>query len=132
MRISDWSSDVCSSDLIGLLARRTARRPDPQAPAAGYRAGADFLQRRTAEMLEMMVLAEELGQVCGQRIQRRAEFLAAGIGADELDILAETLHSQPAQALGQAGIDHIVLGRAKLDAGATLQHGAQEDTEIGR
>src|SRR3546814_3301045 len=108
MRISDWSSDVCSSDLIGLLARRTARRPDPQAPAAGYCAGTDFLQRRTAEMLEMMVLAEELGQVGGQRVQRRAEFLATGIGADEFDILAEALHPQPAQALGQAGIDHVV------------------------
>src|SRR3546814_4441494 len=30
MRISDWSSDVCSSDLRRRVARHHDRRPDPQ------------------------------------------------------------------------------------------------------
>src|SRR3546814_15580102 len=34
MRISDWSSDVCSSDLFGLLPGMRALAGEPDAPAA--------------------------------------------------------------------------------------------------
>src|SRR3546814_7813076 len=44
MRISDWSSDVCSSDLVGVEVqqRRHGRgryRPSPPAPISGGRSG---------------------------------------------------------------------------------------------
>src|SRR3546814_5498144 len=48
MRISDWSSDVCSSDLIAAAAR-TGRRGFPWAPRCPASAGAaDGLPPRTA------------------------------------------------------------------------------------
>src|SRR3546814_4303281 len=37
MRISDWSSDVCSSDLALAAPLAADRRPDPGAPAATAR-----------------------------------------------------------------------------------------------
>src|SRR3546814_9157574 len=44
MRISDWSSDVCSSDLIGTgpLPHPTTQRQYPMGGRVGERAGAEF------------------------------------------------------------------------------------------
>src|SRR3546814_7842967 len=52
MRISDWSSDVCSSDLVATGAPQAQERApmaqpgayDPAAPAGGYEARVDLVQ----------------------------------------------------------------------------------------
>src|SRR3546814_16594806 len=46
MRISDWSSDVCSSDLDSALRSITLRVADDTATTAAERAVTDFLTRR--------------------------------------------------------------------------------------
>src|SRR3546814_18890874 len=69
MRISDWSSDVCSSDLIGrprhgrlrtdfpfdtCVARRALRRDGNRTTAQGFILGVEKIERRiaSAEQLE--------------------------------------------------------------------------------
>src|SRR3546814_9176430 len=49
MRISDWSSDVCSSDLYALQARAHARRHDFQAALASWQAAAALYPDNDAE-----------------------------------------------------------------------------------
>src|SRR3546814_17056494 len=83
MRISDWSSDVCSSDLRQRVTRRRRR--------AGDRAGTDRDCRRT--LVRLRVLAErnaataaDRGAAVGAARQRRtaagaqAAATAAGLG----------------------------------------------------
>src|SRR3546814_12887245 len=52
MRISDWSSDVCSSDLSARWRRALARASPPRAdrPARGRRCRAAAPRRRSAEI----------------------------------------------------------------------------------
>src|SRR3546814_20640952 len=45
MRISDWSSDVCSSDLLGNLGLRVGKR---RARLCGHIIGGDQILRKTA------------------------------------------------------------------------------------
>src|SRR3546814_6889897 len=45
MRISDWSSDVCSSDLAGLLAELLNRGLHPQIPSIGSVGASDLCVR---------------------------------------------------------------------------------------
>src|SRR3546814_6281837 len=86
MRISDWSSDVCSSDLVGLLAQRV--------PVQGLRlavAGALHRQRHlaAADRAAVKVLGQRGGEVPGlvglrlqvQLVHGQAAALAGG--ADE-------------------------------------------------
>src|SRR3546814_19024800 len=42
MRISDWISDVCSSDLADARVRRTPDRRDPEHQVTGHEARVDF------------------------------------------------------------------------------------------
>src|SRR3546814_5254011 len=50
MRISDWSSDVCSSDLIWRRARRSTFRKEPHA-TRGPRYGLKFRSRTGANLM---------------------------------------------------------------------------------
>src|SRR3546814_19232732 len=45
MRISDWSSDVCSSDLLAGAARLSSRRPCPPPDGGSAAAAAERAQR---------------------------------------------------------------------------------------
>src|SRR3546814_15160176 len=52
MRISDWSSDVCTSDLAaGQIIARAARAPRPVADRGILPKGANFVKHRNAEPL---------------------------------------------------------------------------------
>src|SRR3546814_10961584 len=62
MRISDWSSDVCSSDLRD--------RVELLADAAGL---LDLLDHHLAEILEMNVAGHELSERVGDRDDRLLE-----------------------------------------------------------
>src|SRR3546814_19383325 len=55
MRISDWSSDVCSSDLEGLRARQRAEQRQSIV-------GARDLQAHGASMRELECVAEQVGE----------------------------------------------------------------------
>src|SRR3546814_10545342 len=82
MRISDWSSDVCSSDLRRAAARRgrrALRRPVQRHPDAAYR-------RR-----------HRRGQRAGQRADRRAG--ERGAGEAGMSGARETLSLAAAEAL---------------------------------
>src|SRR3546814_2697917 len=73
MRISDWSSDVCSSDLLGALAVERQR----QAEVVAHREiGRIALQRRAVERLRRLVLAglvaQDAERIVGPRVLRIA------------------------------------------------------------
>src|SRR3546814_1338988 len=81
MRISDWSSDVCSSDLIARLQHRGVgierRFAQQRRELGGARAGvADDDPRWMEIVVERLALAQELG--------RKDDRIAAGLGAHPL------------------------------------------------
>src|SRR3546814_3602787 len=107
MRISDWSSDVCSADLSGVL-RIAAAGIEQQAAAVGkYELGLsgqrlDILARLKADADSGAVekgLAEESGEGDGAaiigraakgpagRTEKGAIFIIAGIEVDRVEIL---------------------------------------------
>src|SRR3546814_14198721 len=87
MRISDWSSDVCSSDLVGVVGGDLARRLDRGVRAVAGR----------------MILEQHVGQV-----PARAEILQAGGGVEPVrlgiaDALDALQHVRPAgEEIGRA------------------------------
>src|SRR3546814_17311576 len=91
MRISDWSSDVCSSDLppISLfrLQRRLRRREERDGHAVGRGADvieADFLAEMDARRVAAMFAADaELDAVTGRPTTGRGEVVEL---ADPLDV----------------------------------------------
>src|SRR3546814_3978455 len=84
MRISDWSSDVCSSD----LRCRIARQPDGMHLHAVHRAAAGF--RRAADLVQWIAefrladVAEPLGHL-PRRAARRVGLGSLGI-VDHLEV----------------------------------------------
>src|SRR3546814_20095943 len=104
MRISDWSSDVCSSD----LRCRIARQPDGMHLHAVHRAAAGF--RRAADLVQWIAefrladVAEPLGHL-PRRAARRVGLGSLGI-VDHLEV--------PAMARGEEGdvLPQGALGRA--------------------
>src|SRR3546814_14736874 len=90
MRISDWSSDVCSSDLIALLARQAElgeRRKDP-----GGQAGTQL----RAEEAPILRLAGVAG--AGSKLHR---FERTGINLHEARIGIHILFVEVVQGTGQ-------------------------------
>src|SRR3546814_1457540 len=71
MRISDWSSDVCSSDLSGLAARRARHRPRNRR----LRGSLEVVGQRTGE-----ILGNELGLL--RCVGERAVLMRARSPAD--------------------------------------------------
>src|SRR3546814_5392783 len=67
MRISDWSSDVCSSDLIGEVGVDAGPHP---APAGGDADGLAVVQQRLEGRLELIVeVGEQIGRAsCRERV----------------------------------------------------------------
>src|SRR3546814_19048239 len=94
MRISDWSSDVCSSDLIALAIGRRADRAAGDLDILPLERGDDFAR----------------GQIAGRRLvgidphAHRIEAAAADL--DPADAL------EPEPALAQVRIGVIEIGRA--------------------
>src|SRR3546814_6915120 len=69
MRISDWSSDVCSSDLIGCQAHRYWSLLQPAHNVAQARVGSP---RQGDDDLVHLVAADEADQVADRAQQRQA------------------------------------------------------------
>src|SRR3546814_7306743 len=67
MRISDWSSDVCSSDLVGPFHRSSRRWNGPTPPAGSFAtAGADMTERQAVAREEValpLVEVEDLSKI---------------------------------------------------------------------
>src|SRR3546814_2354223 len=89
MRISDWSSDVCSSDLIS--------KPTVQAVVEDPRIGARVEQR-----LDRIDAVEDIGDVALRRIGNRARLLG---------VIALVIGGDGDEAVGQAEIVELIDGR---------------------
>src|SRR3546814_7183513 len=74
MRISDWSSDVCSSDLFGLSAQREFRRLADDVDEAGGRVAPEQRALGAAQHLHPLDLAQ---------------FVEAGPGAGAINAIDE-------------------------------------------
>ena len=70
----------------------------------------------------MVRLAEEAGDVGGQRRQHLEPLVRALRRPDEIAIVAEALEIERAQPLDQARIDQRRLGLGQIDAGVGVQH----------
>src|SRR3546814_5928594 len=91
MRISDWSSDVCSSDLIGTgpLPHPTTQRQYPMGGRVGERAGAEFRIRGSGGERDRIGGARAIAAV-GFGVEQRAvvgavELVPVGFGQQRPD-----------------------------------------------
>ena len=80
----------------------------------------------------MMRFAEELGQVGGDGVDHRQQLVLALGTVDEAAIGIETVEVEGAQPADQAAVDHLVLSRAELYAGARLDQRREEVEILGR
>src|SRR3546814_7350890 len=123
MRISDWSSDVCSSDLAQIIGRaqgtgRTAvaerppgraPRPEPN-PRSGLRAAAQRDHTASSftfvevEMAEQVLVTGGLGFI-GRHLC--AELREAGYRVRVLDAVIEQVHGGSVPSLPEIGRAHV-------------------------
>src|SRR3546814_19825679 len=84
MRISDWSSDVCSSDLAELLAQRPLVEGELHVEGA-REAGLQRLQRGIGEALGLQALVSHAGRIPQRAVADRGadDRLDAAPGVDE-------------------------------------------------
>src|SRR3546814_1386651 len=131
MRISDWSSDVCSSDLRG--AAGGPSRPDPAALEGG---GADHVAhprlnlRAPARAVEHPVVADArldvvvvvLGRNAATQIMRRLGL------AEAADVVLLAFHRHQRRAADLAAVDKLAaMHQAALRQGMLLEHAAHGD-----
>src|SRR3546814_12940928 len=106
MRISDWSSDVCSSDLHGLAADREDERlggPGPDSGAELVDGGVDLI-RAPFELVAGDLVADRAHETAGvaQLAQNARASLGGGIGRIE---------RCPGQTIRRPFLQESVLGR---------------------
>src|SRR3546814_1534636 len=99
MRISDWSSDVCSSDLFQELA---ATRGDV---VAWERTGSGGLLRAGMEQFDVIILDRMLGDLDGLTILRRLR--ESGVGTPVLMLSALGRTSDRAEGLDAGADDYL-------------------------
>src|SRR3546814_1723724 len=108
MRISDWSSDVCSSDLVGHLGKEAREPGDGPAGADAADDGVDFV-------LHLLPDLRPGGGLMGLRIGGVAELVdedGAGLGRDALCHVLVILGVALADV--GAGQDHLGAERAQV------------------
>src|SRR3546814_8462580 len=109
MRISDWSSDVCSSDLLGDDKANAARRAGDDRDLAGYalhRAARQLgveIEIQLPELPELAAIVTDVGALDTGALQRLAGFLVIEHGA--IDDITEHRHRN-ADGIRQALLDH--------------------------
>src|SRR3546814_8646852 len=108
MRISDWSSDVCSSDLIDNL---------PATDAAGYAGLEDEVDFHSWQMLEGVGLSTLLG--VGTELS---------IGDDESD-LVRAIRQSSQQSAAQAG-QQIVSKNLNIQPTITVRRSEEHTSEL--
>ncbi len=106
-------------DRIRLLSRRAGGRPETRRARAVARQRREHLR---LQMLEMMRLAEESGDVGGQRSQHLLTLGRALRARHQIAIVAERSHLQSAQPLGQPRIDQRGLALLQMNAGVGVDH----------
>src|SRR3546814_5834693 len=113
MRISDWSSDVCSSDLgKGARPRRAASRAARRARAA--RRGADRNRRRLiGQRQDMGSDTMNMTKARWTRQSSRAVLILAGIGAFAAPLAAQEAPAEAAAA-APAGEEAIVVTGSRI------------------
>src|SRR3546814_19144562 len=84
MRISDWSSDVCSSDLLGKVAQQVVER------------GAELHQPRIARLGDARML-----RLAGGAEQQRVAGRGIAVDGDAVERLVGALAQQRLQQLGR-------------------------------
>src|SRR3546814_21183235 len=104
MLISDWSSDVCSSDLVGIGELLALGRDQP-------RRGERLEQRRIEQLALLRGAARHLDAV-----EQIGPFAARG-GVDAIEIPARPLVAQPLLGLFAAGAVRDLQDRKSVVAG---------------
>src|SRR3546814_11399113 len=94
MRISDWSSDVCSSDLDLTVVGGDPAGLRPQLPALAFRVG-DQEQWRGDRQRPVVGAAGELGRTHGER------FLALLVERDQFEVVQHVVRARAVS--GQIG-----------------------------
>src|SRR3546814_517414 len=122
MRISDWSSDVCSSDLIWQHSSRNARREASRTTGCGRAPSA--CSRSCADTLRSMPPSGLASASFGPELAARADIiLDAGLRAERVDraiqflLPDQRLHCDMHRVIldGQRGlIDRAAVGRAHI------------------
>src|SRR3546814_6747322 len=79
MRISDWSSDVCSSDLVMAIGRTF--QESFQKALRGLEVGVDGLNQKTTDREKLQI---ELGEPGPERIWYVGDAFAQGFNLDEV------------------------------------------------
>src|SRR3546814_13357730 len=97
MRISDWSSDVCSSDLLDLFA---GARLERLAAAFGCLGAADHLERLPPAGIRREAIVEPVGDADAAGEPVIALVPAVGVGADP--VLAAADGHPPLAGVGRA------------------------------
>src|SRR3546814_9074043 len=126
MRISDWSSDVCSSDLLdvvlpvlhgALLDWRKGNAPSSATDAIAGPAGRELLPRFTrlgwGEQAPTLIMLEDAGALRAQAQQMKL----AALGRLSANIAHEIRN--PLSAITQAG--QMVAEQSEFDAGNRLR-----------
>src|SRR3546814_16815064 len=114
MRISDWSSDVCSSDLEvvhGLAAQELAERRAQHRAAVGV-AGI----RRGAGALDLQLVAAAVG---GDRLAERDRAAVAELAGPVAELMAGVVGRErgPARPPGLADARSVVVGKGGVGRG---------------
>src|SRR3546814_17591332 len=108
MRISDWSSDVCSSDLIRTLV-------------------VDYEQKAAARSQEKLIYRHAIHVITAVMMKRLRQRVGAAAVIDAATILG--LISQPLDELRQQTFD---LGRQRLLGEGPMAYFRNQGSEIGR
>src|SRR3546814_2629914 len=128
MRISDWSSDVCSSDLINGIARLLAQTPEQLSPS---------IERAGENMLQITIRRGEIG-LPQQSIKRREQISLAKRAA-EMNPEAHALLARrpvlqivlrPAEQRGyeQVGKVKVIMGlQRKAERRQQVTHGKRSE-----
>src|SRR3546814_20090411 len=120
MRISDWSSDVCSSDLIGRV-ERVFGIDEPADPAVLLRLG-DDVQRQSG--LTRTLRAVDLDDPPRrQTTDPEGDIQTQGAGRDGLDLLDGALVAEAHQG---------DLAEALLDLGDRVIQARSEERRVGK
>src|SRR3546814_5104171 len=118
MRISDWSSDVCSSDLIGTASRPlsapSARDGADGRPGGGSGSGlAELLAQPVVDQALLVAQLVAVGQRrtalqvgdIGQLARTLRKYVA--IGADELEVQGDARRVDIAHEADRIGVDTV-------------------------
>src|SRR3546814_9360320 len=136
MRISDWSSDVCSSDLYALQARAHARRHDFQAALASWQAAAALYPDNDAERYLQVESRPAYGSALlrGGRVDEAVKVLQR-IADDRRTRLGERTYDTAeargflAAALAKAGQRDRALAEFRAAGPVLLQASRQSDDD---